>query len=160
MKLLPPRRTFCVHHTTMYQFTVCHFIRSHIRRLHVCLTVTCHLHFWQNNRDLLRASAVTGVATDTKIEVCTESLLRRRKVPRRWPGNESVIFRQRVRHSTTELSPLLQTWFVPCSRCGCVDWKLAMQWRTHCRITSHAAVFSSNACSTSSCPVLLCVSVA
>ena len=26
----------------------CHFIQSHIDRVHVCLAVTCHLHFWQN----------------------------------------------------------------------------------------------------------------
>ena len=25
----------------------------------MCLLVTCHLHFWQNGRDLLRATAVT-----------------------------------------------------------------------------------------------------
>ena len=25
----------------------------------VCLAITCHLHFWQNDRDLLRATAVT-----------------------------------------------------------------------------------------------------
>ena len=37
----------------------CHFIESHIRRVYVCLAVTCHLHCWQNDRDLLRASAVT-----------------------------------------------------------------------------------------------------
>ena len=24
----------------------------------MCLAVTCHLHFWQNDRDLLRATAV------------------------------------------------------------------------------------------------------
>ena len=29
----------------------CHFIQSHIRRMHVCLDVTCRLHFWQNDRD-------------------------------------------------------------------------------------------------------------
>ena len=28
-------------------------------RVYACLTVTCHLHFWQNDRDLLRATAVT-----------------------------------------------------------------------------------------------------
>ena len=28
-------------------------------RVYVCLAVTCHLHFWQNDRDLLRAIAVT-----------------------------------------------------------------------------------------------------
>ena len=30
----------------------CYFIQSHIRRVYVCLAVTCHLHFWQNDRDL------------------------------------------------------------------------------------------------------------
>ena len=33
---------------------------SHIRKVHACLAVTCHLHFWQNDRNLLRASAVTA----------------------------------------------------------------------------------------------------
>ena len=37
----------------------CHFTESHIRRVCVCLAVTCHLHFWRNDRDLLRATAVT-----------------------------------------------------------------------------------------------------
>ena len=37
----------------------CHFIQSHIGRVYVCLAVTCHLHFWQNDRDLLHAAAVT-----------------------------------------------------------------------------------------------------
>ena len=36
-----------------------HFIHSHIRRMHVCFAVTCHLHFWQNDRDRLRAATVT-----------------------------------------------------------------------------------------------------
>ena len=36
----------------------CHLIRSHIRGMHVCLAVTCHQHFWQNDRDSLRATAV------------------------------------------------------------------------------------------------------
>ena len=31
------------------------------------LAVTCHLHFWQNDRDLLRATAVTREGTDTEI---------------------------------------------------------------------------------------------
>ena len=25
-----------------------HFMQNHIRRVHACLAVTCHLHFWQN----------------------------------------------------------------------------------------------------------------
>ena len=35
----------------------CHFIQSHI--VYAYLAVTCHLHFWQNDRDLLHATAVT-----------------------------------------------------------------------------------------------------
>ena len=37
----------------------CYFVQSHMLRVHVCLALTCHLHFWQNDGDLLRASAVT-----------------------------------------------------------------------------------------------------
>ena len=35
------------------------FNKSHIRKVYVCLAVTCHLHFWQNDRDFLRATVVT-----------------------------------------------------------------------------------------------------
>ena len=37
----------------------CHLIQSHIGGMYVCLAVTCHLHFWQTDRDLLHAIAVT-----------------------------------------------------------------------------------------------------
>ena len=43
---------------TPYNHATCHFIQSHIRKVYACLAVTCHLHFWQNDRDLLRATAV------------------------------------------------------------------------------------------------------
>ena len=32
----------------------CPLIQSDIGKVCVCLAVTCHLHFWQNDRDLLR----------------------------------------------------------------------------------------------------------
>ena len=54
MKLQPSRRKLCVHHTIMH-----HFMQSYIRKVYVCLAVTCHLHLSQNDRDLLRAIAVT-----------------------------------------------------------------------------------------------------
>ena len=38
---------------------LCHFIQNHIHRVHACLAVTCHLHFWQNGHVLLYAAAVT-----------------------------------------------------------------------------------------------------
>ena len=36
----------------------CHFIWSHIHRVQVCLAVTCHLHCWQNDQDILHATEV------------------------------------------------------------------------------------------------------
>ena len=35
-------------------------------RVYACLGVTCHLQFWQNDRDLLRATAVTCERTPSK----------------------------------------------------------------------------------------------
>ena len=34
-------------------------MQSYIRMVHVCIAVTGYLHFWQNDRDLLHATAVT-----------------------------------------------------------------------------------------------------
>ena len=45
---------------TPYNHAPCHFLQSHIRKVYACLAVTCHLHFWQNDRDLLRATAGRG----------------------------------------------------------------------------------------------------
>ena len=42
-----------------YNHAPCHFMQSHIRKVYACLAVTCHLHFWQNDQDLLHATAVT-----------------------------------------------------------------------------------------------------
>ena len=44
---------------TPYNHAPSHFMQSHIRKVYACLAVTCHLHFWQNDWDLLRATAVT-----------------------------------------------------------------------------------------------------
>ena len=44
---------------TPYNHAPCHFMQSHIRKVYACLAVTCHLHFWQNDRDLLLATVVT-----------------------------------------------------------------------------------------------------
>ena len=46
--------------TIMHQFTVSHIhLKLPVCRVHVCLAVTCHLHFWQNDQDLLHTTAVT-----------------------------------------------------------------------------------------------------
>ena len=57
MKLLPFQRVLCT--CTPYPHAPCHFMQSHTRKMHAYLAVTCHLHFWQTDRGLLRATAVT-----------------------------------------------------------------------------------------------------
>ena len=44
---------------TPYNHAPCHFVQNHIRKVYACLAVTCHLYFWQNDRDRLRATVVT-----------------------------------------------------------------------------------------------------
>ena len=39
----------------------CHFIWSHMHSVHAYVAITCHLHLWQNDWDLLHATAVTGM---------------------------------------------------------------------------------------------------
>ena len=46
-----------VHHTTVHHIASLH--ASHVRRVYACLSVICHLHVWQHDRGLLRATAVT-----------------------------------------------------------------------------------------------------
>ena len=65
---LLPHETDAVSAHSVYTIQPCimshHFMHSHIHRLHVCLAVTCYLHFWQNDHDLLCAA---GGGTDTEI---------------------------------------------------------------------------------------------
>ena len=44
-------------HTTVYGVTL--FETTTVCMVHVCLAITCHMHFWQNDRDHLCATAVT-----------------------------------------------------------------------------------------------------
>ena len=98
----------------------CHFIQSHI--VYACLAVTCHLHFWQDDRDLLRATAVTrgwnGYRNKSQHRKLT---LEKKTLPPLLPGFEPATFRSRVRRSTTELSrsPLYAT-VVRTRECVCV----------------------------------------
>ena len=55
MKLLPSQCILC----TPCNHTPCHITKSQKCRVHVCLAITCHLHFWQSDQDLLHATAVT-----------------------------------------------------------------------------------------------------
>ena len=67
---------FCVHHTAMHHVTSCK--ATDIRHVHACLDATCHLRFWQNDLDRLRATAAANTrdGTDTETRVSTGSTLR------------------------------------------------------------------------------------
>ena len=77
-----------------------HFIQSHIGRVYACLAVTCHLHFWQNDRDLLRATAVTWGWNEYRNKSQHRKLtLERKRLPPLLPELEPGTFRSRVRCS-------------------------------------------------------------
>ena len=96
MKLLPSRRVLC----TPYNHAPCHIMPSHIRKVHACLAVTCHLHFWQNDRDLLRATAVTRGWNGYRNKSQHRKLTLKNKIlPPLLRGFEPATFRSRVRRS-------------------------------------------------------------
>ena len=78
-----------------------------IRKVYACLPVTCHLHFWQNDRDFLRATVVTrGWNGYRNKSQHRKSTLEKKILPPFQQGFEPATFQSRVRRSvTTELSP-------------------------------------------------------
>ena len=101
--LLPSRRVLC----TPYNHAPCHRMQSHIRKVYACLAVTCHLRFWQNDRDLSRATAVTRGWNGYRNKSQHRKLTRRRKFSRRSSRDSNTRpFDQESGALTTELSPL------------------------------------------------------
>ena len=85
---------------TPYNHAPCHFMQSNIRKLYACLAVTCHLHFWQNDRDLLRATAVTrGWNRYRNKSQHRKSTLEKKILPPLLQGFEPATFQSRVRRS-------------------------------------------------------------
>ena len=86
----------------------CHFFRSHRYRVHACLAVTCHLHVWQNDRGLSRATAVTqGWNGYWNKSQHIKLTMEKKILPPVLSGIEPATFWSWVRRSTTELSPIL-----------------------------------------------------
>ena len=103
------RRTFCVLTQSCTSFLQCRVIRSHRRRVYVCLVVTCHMHFWENDMDLLHATAVTRGWNKHRNESQHRKLTLEKNIlpPLAFlPRLEPETFRSRVRSFTTELFPL------------------------------------------------------
>ena len=74
--------------------------------LYACLSVTCHLHFGQNELGLLCATAVTGVEWTPNKSQHTKLTLEKKILPPLLPGFEFATFQSQVHHFTNKLSQL------------------------------------------------------
>ena len=86
-------------------------MQSHIRKVCVCLAVTCHLRFWQNDQGLLRATAVTRGWNryQNKSQHRKWTLEKKILLPLQ-QGFEPAIFRSRVRRSNHWAIPAPRKW--------------------------------------------------
>ena len=76
------------------------FNKIHIRKVYACLAVTWHLHFWQNDRDFLRATVVTrGWNGYRNKSQHRKSTLEKKILPPFQQGFEPATFQSRVRRS-------------------------------------------------------------
>ena len=84
-----------------------------IRKVYACLAVTCHLHFWQNDRDFLRATAVTrGWNVYRNKSQHRKSTLEKKILPPFQQGFEPATFQSRVRLSNHWAIPAPHTWSI------------------------------------------------
>ena len=73
------------------------FNKIHIRKVYACLAVTWHLHFWQNDRDFLRATVVTrGWNGYRNKSQHRKSTLEKKILPPFQQGFEPATFQSRV----------------------------------------------------------------
>ena len=87
------------------------FNKIHIRKVYACLAVTCHLHFWQNDRDFLHATVVTrGWNGYRNKSQHRKSTLEKKILPPFQQGFEPATFQSRVRCSNH--------WAIPAPRAG------------------------------------------
>ena len=85
---------------TPYKHAPCHFVQSHIRKVYACLAVTCHLHFWQNDRNLLRVTAVTRGWNEYRNKSQHRKLTLEKKIHQPvLQGFEPATFQSRIRRS-------------------------------------------------------------
>ena len=90
---------------TPYNHAPCHFMQSHIRKVYACLAVTRHLHFWQNDQDLLRATAVTRGWNGYRNKRHRKSTPEKKILPPLQQGFEPATFQSRVRRSNHWVIP-------------------------------------------------------
>ena len=99
---------------TPYNHAPCHFMQSHIHKVYACLAVTCHLHFWQNDQDLLCATAVTqGWNGYWNKSQHRKSTLEKKILPPLLQGFEPTTFQSQVQRSNHWAIPAPLTQFHP-----------------------------------------------
>ena len=77
-----------------------------IKGVYAYLGVTCHLHFWQNDWGLLRATAVTrGMERTPNKSQHRKLTLEKKILPPFLPGFELATFRSQVRRSNQQAIP-------------------------------------------------------
>ena len=95
----------------LYNHAPCHFMQSHIHKMYACLAVTCHLHFWQNDRDPLHATAVTqGWNGYWNKSQHKKSTLEKKILPSLLQGFEPATFQSQVRRSNHWAFPAPLFW--------------------------------------------------
>ena len=111
---------------TPYNRAPYHFMQSHIRKVYACLAVTCHLHFWQKDRYLLRATVVTrGWNGYRNKSQHRKSTLEKKILPPLQQGFEPVTFQSWVRRSNHWAIPA----FIPLYSICCLEHGRAVVWR-------------------------------
>ena len=75
-------------------------------RVYSCLAVTCHLHFWQNDRGRLRATAVARGWSGQRIGEHTKLAVEKEILPPPLPGFELATFDPESGAFTNKLSRL------------------------------------------------------
>ena len=109
MNLQLSRHKSCVHHAP------CHFMQSHIHKVYAYLAVTCHLHFWQNDQDLLCATAVTrGWNRYRNKSQHRKSTLEKKIIPPLQQGFKPATFQSQFQHSNHWAIPdiYIRVWWV------------------------------------------------
>ena len=98
---LVPRETAAVSARSVYVIQPCTIMSHHFMQstVHAFLDVTCHLYFWQNDRDLLRATAVTRGWNEHRNKSTEHLSMEKKILPPLLPGLEPATFGSRVRRS-------------------------------------------------------------
>jgi len=124
---------FCVHHTTMHRVTSCK--ATYVRCMPVyCLAVTCHLHFWQTDRNHMRATAVTRGCNGYRNKSHHRKLTLEKKILSPLPrGFEPATFGSRVGRCNHWATPAPSLWCCCCHQQrrsdGVVAALVVLAWR-------------------------------